>query len=41
MGKKREKQLGEGGDEDGKKEKKAGKKKKKQIKIPWVNLIDI
>ena len=30
MGKKREKQLGEGGDEDGKKEKKAGKKKKKQ-----------
>ena len=29
MGKKREKQLGEGGDEDGKKEKKAGKKKKK------------
>ena len=32
MGKKREKQLGEGGDEDGKKEKKAGKKKKKQNK---------
>ena len=40
MGKKREKQLGEGGDEDGKKEKKAGKKKKKQkIKnISWIDL---